>query len=1091
MKTFATIFIFIYTSFLVNAQTNPAKLFTLIPSKLSGIDFNNSIVETDEQNVLAYEYMYNGGGVATGDINNDGLDDIFFTANMRSNKLYLNQRNLSFKDITKSAKIAGREDWKTGVTMVDINADGWLDIYVCYSGKGSPASRQNELYINNHNLTFTESAGQFGLDDAGCSTQAIFFDYDKDGDLDCYVLNHSIKAYKNVELHYLKNDYDTLAGDRLYRNDAGHFTDVSKQAGIIGNPISFGLGVAVSDINNDGWPDMYVSNDYTEQDYCYINNGNGSFSQKEFYMFGHMSQFSMGNEIADFNNDGLVDILTLDMLPEDNRRQKLLQGQENYELYQYMAENKFHYQFMRNMLQLNNGNGTFSEIGQLAGISNTDWSWAPLMVDLDNDGYKDIFITNGYMRDYTNKDFLKYWGDYLVKQAAHRENINYLELVRQMPSTMVANYAFKNNGDLTFKNSAAEWGLNQFALSNGAAFSDLDNDGDLDLVVNNINEKAFVLRNNENELFQKHYLSVKLNGNSMNRFGLGAKIFCYTGSELQLLEQMPTRGYQSSVSPVLHFGCGDHSTIDSIRIIWPGGSGQILKNVKTNQTLELNEKDAKENLFRPARIANNYFSFQKPVIDYAHLQIEYNDFKRQPLIPVMLSPCGPKFSVGDLNRDGMDDIFLGSSQGQPSELYFQQADGSFKKIDQSIFSSDSLSVTTQVLFFDANGDGFKDIYEVSGGYNDFVKDDPRLQDRLFINDGKGNFSKKELPSKLSSKSCIAAADVDGDGDQDIFVGGRVVPGEYPSTPQSFLMINDGKGNFIDAAEQWSTGLSQIGMVTDAKWNDINKDGKPDLIIVGEWMSPMIFLNSGKQLNLAYKELQNFHGWWNTFELADMDRDGDVDIVAGNWGLNSQLHCSDKEPLEMFSKDFDNNGSIDPFLCCWLQGRSYPYVSRDELLDEIYSMRRKFTSYRSYADATITDIFPADELKSATHLKTTCLETIIFENKDGVFFPRSMPLQAQFSPVYKILVDDVNKDGKPDILLFGNNEYPRLKIGKLDANFGTVLLNDGKGNFKYAGSSQTGLFVAGDVKDASMIMVKEKKYLLIGINNGELLNYQLK
>ncbi len=1095
MKNIFSILIFTVACYLnLIAQQNKPTLFTRLSYKQTGIDFTNEIVETSAQNVLAYEYMYNGGGVAIGDINNDGLQDIFFTANLKSNKLYLNQGNFQFKDITKQAKISGRKDWKTGTTMVDINGDGWLDIYVCYSGKGNTDSRRNELYINNHDLTFTESAKQYGLDDAGCSTQAIFFDYDNDGDLDCYILNHNIKAYKNVELHYLKNDYDSLAADKLYRNDDGHFTDVSKQAGISGNPISFGLGIAVSDINNDGWPDIYVSNDYTEQDYCYINNHNGTFSQKELYMFGHLSQFSMGSDIADVNNDGLVDIFTLDMLPEDNRRQKLLQAQENYELYGYMATNGFHYQFMRNMLQLNNGNGTFSEIGQLAGISNTDWSWAPLMADFDNDGYKDLFITNGYMRDYTNKDFLKYWGDYLVKQAANRDSINYLELIRHMPSTMVTNYAFHNNGDLSYKNVSAQWGLNELILSNGAAYADLDNDGDLDIVINNINDKASIFRNEENNMLSHHYLSIALHGQGKNSFGLGTKIYCYAGGFMQLLEQMPTRGYQSSVSPVLDFGLGNNTRVDSLKIIWPNAATEILFNIKADQVITLNQKHAKPAVPLRAIANQKLFTYQKSLFDFTHLQIEYNDFKRQPLMPVMLSQCGPRFAAGDVNGDGLDDVFIGSSQGQSSELYIQQAGGMFQKTELPAFIADSFSTTTKVLFFDANGDKHPDIYEVSGGYNDYIKNDPRLQDRLFINDGKGNFTKAEkaLPAMLSSKSVVAAADIDGDGDLDLFVGGRVIPGEYPVSPQSYLLLNDSKGNFTDVTGQWSPELSHIGMITDAKWSDINKDGKPDLIIAGEWMAPTIFENTGNKPELMTRDSQliTFKGLWNTIELADIDNDGDMDIIAGNWGLNSQLHCNEAEPLEMIYKDFDNNGSIDPFLCCYIQGKSYPYVSRDELLDEIYSMRKKFTSYKSYADATINDIFSADELKDAKHLKANCLETMIFENRNGIFYPHPIPLQAQFSPVYKIIVGDLNKDGSPDILLFGNNEYPRLKIGKMDANFGTVLLNDGKGNFKYAGPAETGLFVPGDVKDAALINNAGVKYLLIGINNSDILNYKL-
>jgi enediyne biosynthesis protein E4 len=1086
MKLMSVLMLLISTNIL--SQSKP--LFTLLTSKQTGISFSNEIKEDEAKNVLAYEYFYNGGGVAVGDINNDGLEDVFFTANLKSNKLYLNDGDFHFKDITKSARVGGRTDWKTGCTMVDINGDGWIDIYVSYSGKSTAESRRNELYINNHDNTFTERAREYGLEDEGCSTQAIFFDYDLDGDLDCYVVNHNVKAYKNVGLHYLKNDYDSMAADKLYRNDNGHFTDVSNSSGISGNPISFGLGVAVSDINNDGWPDIYVSNDYTEQDYLYINNRNGTFSQREMYAFGHMSEFSMGNDVADINNDGLVDIITLDMLPDDNRRQKLLQGQENYELYQYMVENGFHYQYMRNMLQLNNGNGTFSEIGQLAGISNTDWSWAPLAADFDNDGYKDLFVSNGYMRDYTNKDFLKYWGDYLVKQAVNRDSIHYFDIVKMMPSTDVSNYAFINNGDLTYKDVSAEWGLKEYSLSNGAAYADLDNDGDLDLIVNNINEPAFIYRN---ERVGNNYLTIKLKGGGKNVNGLGAKLFCYTTGRVQFLEQMPTRGYQSSVSTLLHFGLGDSKEIDSLKVVWPGGAVQVIENIKTNQLITLNQESAKLLSQPTALLVKRIFSYHKPLINYSHLQLEYNDFKRQPLMPVMLSQTSPKMAKADVNGDGMEDIFIGSSQGQSSQLLLQTKNG-FVLSQQSCFLNDSNSVTSSVLFFDADNDGDLDLYCASGGYNDFVEGDTRLQDRLFINDGHGSFqlAKDHLPSMLVSKSVVIAADYDGDGDLDLFIGGRVVPGMYPQTPESFLLQNDGKGSFTNVTASAGPELQYAGMITDAKWFDYNRDGKVDLLITGEWGSPMIFENTGSHLqpSAENESFQNIKGWWNTIELADLDNDGDTDIVMGNWGLNSQLKCSTVEPLAMIYKDFDGNGSIDPFLCCYVQGKQFPYVSRDELLDQIYPMRKKFTSYKSYADATMADIFTTEELKNAKVLNASSLATTYFENKGGRFYPHTLPVQAQFSPVYKIVVEDFNNDHFPDLLLLGNNEYVRLKLGKMDANFGTLLLNDGKGRFVYSANKDNGLFIAGDAKDALIVQVNGSKYLIVAVNGADLINFKL-
>ncbi len=1061
-------------------------LFTVVDTRESGIGFVNEIKENDALNVLAYEYFYNGGGVAIGDINNDRWPDIFFTANIKSNKLYLNKGGFKFEDITRSSKTSGRKDWKTGVTMADVNGDGWLDIYVCYSGKGQAASRRNELYINNRDLSFSEKAVEYGLDDTGCSTQAIFFDYDRDGDLDCYVLNHNIRAYKNIELQYLKMEYDALAADKLYRNDKGHFTDVSKTAGISGNPLSFGLGVAVSDINNDGWPDIYVSNDYAEQDYCYINNGNGTFTAREQELFSHLSQFSMGSDIADINNDGWVDILTLDMLPEDNRRQKLLQAQENYELYQGMVQNGFHYQFMRNMLHLNNGNGTFSEIGQLAGISNTDWSWAPLWADFDNDGFKDLFITTGYMRDYTNKDFLKYWGDYLVKQAVNRDSINYLEIIRLMPVTLLKNYAFRNKGDLRFQNVSASWGLDLPALSNGAAYADLDNDGDLDLLINNINAVAGVYRNNLSSA-TAHYLDVRLAGNDHNKYAIGTKAWCYTQGRVQLLEQMMTRGYQSSVDERLHFGLGAATLVDSLVLQWPNGKVQVIRDVKADQVLTVTQDNGN---ISPATIQkekqSQFFSVAAPLFQYQHSQMLYNDFKRQPLMPVMLSYSGPVMAKGDLNGDGRDDIFIGSEQGQSSILFIQQPGGNFLQQELPAFTNDKYAVTTAIVLFDADNDKDTDIYCASGGYHDLTAGDERLTGRLFRNDGAGKFSlvTAAFPSTYDCSTAAAAADIDGDGDIDLFTGGGTVPGNYPEPATSHIWLNDGKGKFTDATRTWITDISRLGRITDAVWTDINKDNKPDLMLCGEWTPLKILLNNGHSLELYDAGLNNASGWWNCITLFDADKDGDLDIIAGNWGLNSQIRASPHEPAEMYWLDADRNGSVDPFLCFYMDGISWPYISRDELLDQAYMYRKKFTSYKSYAEAKLTDILTPAEMSEAKKLHAVTLATSFFENNNGKFIQHPLPAEAQFTPVYKILAEDINGDGYPDLLLFGNNDHPRLKIGKIDAGFGTVLINNGDYSFRNAGATETGLSVKGDVRDAEILQTSHGRYLLIGVNSSD-------
>jgi hypothetical protein len=1079
-------------------QRETITLFTPLPPDSTGVTFTNQLHFDQQFNIYTYRNFYNGGGVGLGDINNDGLVDIYLTANLNTNKLYLNKGNLKFEDITEAAGVGGTKAWSTGVAMADVNGDGWLDIYVCNSGDVEGDDKENELFINNGDNTFTERAKEYGLADKGFTTHAVFFDYDLDGDLDVYILNNSYQAIGSFNLR--KNERpkrDALGGDKLMRNDGNKFVDVSEQAGIYGSVIGFGLGVTVGDINKDGWPDLYVSNDFFERDYLYINNQDGTFRECLTEQMKSISGASMGADLADINNDTWPDIFVTEMLPEPNERIKTVTTFENWDRYQNNVINDYYHQFTRNMLQLNNANNTFSEVGRLAGVEATDWSWGALMFDADNDGLKDIFVANGIYQDLTNQDYLQYVSsEEVVKAIVSNNRVDYKKLVELIPSNPVPDYFFQNQGGLKFVNKASEWGLGEPNFSNGSAYGDLDNDGDLDLVINRVNEPAIIARNNTSTLLpDAHYLKFKLTGSGKNTLALGSTIEVQADGNTYFIEQMPNRGFQSSVDPRPHLGLGKSAVAERVLVRWPGGKQTALTRVPTNQVIELSEEGASQKPVEHTAPQNNFLFMpaEQPLL-HRHIESEFVDFDRDKLCYHMQSNEGPRLAVADVNGDALPDVLIGGARDQPARLHLQQPNGIFTTGADQPWFADRLSEDMGIEFFDADGDGDVDVYVCSGS-SEFSNVSNALMDRLYINDGRGNFvrSNQTLPTpRLENSSCVRAADFDRDGDIDLFVGVRGEAFRYGRPVSSYVLVNNGKGAFTDVTKSVAPGLANIGMVTDARWADVDNDGDVDLMVVGEFMPIKIFLNSGGKLTETVTPATDFSaGWWNRIEAADLDGDGDIDFVLANHGLNSRFRASREKPITMYVNDFDRNGSTEQILCVFNGDISYPVALRHDLVAQIPSLKKKYLKYDSYKNQTIHDIFSPAELEGATRLEAFQLASVVLWNEgDGRFSLEPLPLPAQLSVMYAIAVFDINNDGHLDIITGGNQYRAKPEVGRYDASYGAVLLGDGKRHFASVPPTTSGLVLHGEVRDFGLLNIAGKPHLVVLRNNDTALTYKV-
>ena len=1086
----------------LSACTTPTEsptLFQSHPPERTGVTFANTLAESTDLNIINYLYYFNGGGVAVGDLNGDDRPDLYFTANEGENALYLNRGDFRFEEVTDAAGVAGSGDWTTGVALADVNGDGRLDLYVSVVNGHEGLTGHNQLYINHGPDAegipqFTEEAAAYGLDHRGFSTHATFFDYDRDGDLDLYLLNHSVHDEKTYGRTSLRRQRDPKAGDKLYRNDGDRFVDVSKEAGIIGGAVGYGLGVVATDVDSDGCTDLYIANDFHENDYLYRNNCDGTFRETITEATGHTSRFSMGTDAGDINNDGRPDIVTLDMLPRREEIRKTSVSSESYTLYRLKLQFGYHPQFARNMLHLNQGNGRFSEIGYLAGIEATDWSWAPLFADLDLDGYQDLFISNGIYRRPNDLDYINYLSNREVQASLETITEDNLRLLQRMPQVRIPNAAYRNQGDLTFADSAAAWGLDHEGFSNGAAYADLDGDGDLDLVTNNINEPASIYENRADSLRNRRFLTVDLNGDGQNPFGIGARVTLRYDGQTQIREHTLTRGYQSSVAPGLHFGLGTAETVDSLTVAWPDGRVQTLTDVATNQHVTLRQKDATNGTPptppdpAPLRV---FDASERLGIAFRHNENDAIDFDREALAPHLLSTEGPALAVADVNGDGRDDVFVGGAKWQTPRLYIQRSDGQFAASDSSAFQPNARAEDVDAAFFDADGDGDPDLYVVSGG-GEFWGQADALRDRLYLNDGTGAFTQATdaLPNSfVTNGGTVAPADVDGDGDVDLFVGGRSDSRQYGAIPPSALLLNDGTGRFTDGTDDRAPDLRRVGMVTEAAWLDANADGRLDLAVTGTWMPIRLFVQQPDGTFIDRHPdvgLADTGGWWTALESADLDGDGDPDLLAGNLGRNSTLSASPGRPVRMYRGDFDDNGDPEPIITRYRQGAEYPLASRDALLKQMDPLRQRYPTYTSFGAPTVRDVLGADGIEQAEIHEAHTFDSVWIENQgDGTFRVHPLPTRAQFAPIYAIHVTTSNGEDAPTVILGGAFDGVKPNQGRYDASYGLLLTRH---NTSYSAHppAETGLWLRGEVRAFRPITTPDgQRWLLVARNDATL------